>query len=117
MLRFKIVGSFTSHVWNSVRIVLVTGTLFSAGSLFSQQFLVTPYLQPGNASTLSKEQKVLIWQTDSVPGNFNVHCGLQRRNAAIKNSASAISSVELRLKGKPSRLYRAVLKDLLFDTI
>ena len=39
---------------------------------FGQKILIAPYLQPGNASGLNKEQKVLIWQTDSVPGNFLV---------------------------------------------
>ncbi|HEX5170490.1 MAG TPA: hypothetical protein VFW11_15040 [Cyclobacteriaceae bacterium] len=42
------------------------------GSSFSQEILVAPYIQPGNAPSFSLEEKILIWQTDSVPGKFKV---------------------------------------------
>lgn len=80
----------------------------------AQQILVHPYIQPGNASTLSKEQKVIIWQTDSVAANFKV--SFQLKNDP-KISTAEIQSVELRLKGKTTRLYRAALFDLKFDTV
>jgi len=91
--------------------------LIASVNLFSQRLLVTPYLQPGNASTLSKEQKVLIWQTDSIPGNFNVNYSLQEFGKADKILTAGVSSVDLQLKGKTTRLYRAVLEDLFFDTL
>ena len=71
-------------------------------NLFSQQILVMPYLQPGNASTLSKEQKVIIWQTDSIPGNFAVNYSLQEFSKADKFLTANISAVDLKLKGKPT---------------
>jgi len=86
-------------------------------SLYAQQLLVPPYLQPGNASTLSKEQRVLIWQTDSVPGSFSANYSLHRLSDTTKMLSAAISNVELKLKGKATRLYRAVLDGLLFDTL
>jgi len=94
-----------------------TLSLIVTGNLFSQQLLVTPYLQPGNASTLSKEQKVLIWQTDSIPGNFTVNYSLKEFSNTDKIYTANISSVSLQLKGKPTRLYRATLEGLLFDTL
>jgi len=84
------------------------------GSLFAQQILVRPYIQPGNVSTLAKEQKTLIWQTDSIPGNFTCTFKLQGVNTKILEAK--ISKVELKLKGQPTWLYRAVLKGLLFDS-
>ena len=98
-------------------ILFIVFSLFTIENLFSQQVLVIPYLQPGNASTLSKEQKVLIWQTDSIPGNFIVHFSLQKFSNTDKVSNASISNVELKLKGKPTRLYRAVLEGLIFDTL
>lgn len=74
-----------------------------------------PYLQPGNASSFSKEQKVLIWQTDSVPGNFTVTYTLH--GPANKIATTKTKSVQLNLKGKTTYLYRAVLSRLQFDTL
>jgi len=91
--------------------------MFFSWSLHAQQILVPPYLQPGNASGLGKEQKVLIWQTDSVPGNFIVNYSLHQFSDTAKVLSVTISSIELKLKGKTTRLYRAVLEDLLFDTL
>ena len=91
--------------------------LFSAQILEAQELLVKPYLQPGNASTLAKEEKVLIWQTDSVPANYTVQASLQNFTSSAKIIKAKASNVELKLKGKTTLLYRAVLKGLSFDTV
>ncbi len=118
MLKFNILELITFDLARTPKISLLTlFLLFAKGNLISQQLLVRPYLQPGNASTLSKEKKVLIWQTDSIPGNFTVNFGLQKFNVTAKVLSANISSVELRLRGKPTRLYRAVLEGLSFDTL
>jgi len=80
----------------------------------AQKILVAPYLQPGNASSLSNEQKVLIWQTDSVPGKFVVTYQL-KDNPKIQEAK--ISKVNLTFRGKSSVLYRATLRSLVFDTL
>ncbi len=116
--RFKILELIKFDLGNPCKIFpLIVFSLFAKGNLFSQHLLVAPYLQPGNASTLSNEQKVLIWQTDSIPGNFIVNFSLQKFNSADKVLDATITNVELKLKGKTTRLYRAVLKDLHFDTL
>ncbi len=117
MLKFNVLELIRSDFWKSTKLFLSIVFLFAIENLFSQHLLVTPYLQPGNASTLTKEQKVLIWQTDSIPGNYIVNFSLQKFTSNGKVLSSGISFVELKLKGKPTRLYRAVLKDLLFDTL
>ena len=60
--------------------------LFSAQILEAQELLVKPYLQPGNASTLAKEEKVLIWQTDSIPANYTVQASLQNFTSSGKDN-------------------------------
>ena len=87
--------------------------LLRAANLYGQQVLVRPYIQPGNASTLSKEKKVLIWQTDSVPGNFIASYQLKGNEKVFQARSS---NVELKVKGKTTVLYRAMLEDLQFDT-
>lgn len=86
----------------------------SAGA---QTMLVLPYLQPGNAPTFSKEMKVIIWQTDSVPGTFKVEFG---EGKSLENTpklmTAKVTSVELKLRGKTTILYRATLSGLQFDT-
>lgn len=83
---------------------------FSAG----QEILVPPYLQPGNAPDLKKEEKVLIWQTDGVSGEFKV--GFSEDPAFKRFREASISFVDLNFNEKDSKLYRAHLKDLNFDT-
>lgn len=92
--------------------------LFLAGfPAFSQRILVPPYLQPGNASTLSKEVKVVMWQTDSVPGTFVVqYAPGTTLEGAAKVSMAKISSDALVFFGHTSYLYRAQLTGLNFDT-
>lgn len=84
-------------------------------SAYAQQILVRPYVQPGNVSDLRKEQKVLIWQTDSIPGNFTVTYNLH--GTANKIIPAKTSFIRLNLKGKTTYLYRAVLEKLQFDTL
>ena len=61
----------------------------------AQEILVSPYIQPGNASGFAKEQKVILWQTDSLPGNFAVSYQLKGDE---KKRKAKISAVELKLK-------------------
>lgn len=83
----------------------------------AQEILVAPYLQPGNVSSLSKESKVVIWQTDSVAGNFKVRYAAGKSwETATRLYNAKISGVTLRIAGKMTLLYRAVLTGLEFDT-
>ena len=81
----------------------------------AQQILVSPYLQPGNGSTASREQKVLIWQTDSIPATFNVEFAAGNLGDVKKISTAKVSSVQLKLGGHTTILYRALLAGLKFD--
>ncbi len=93
--------------------------LLVVGSLrcFGQEILVRPYIQPGNTPTLSKEQKVVIWQTDSVPGAFKVEFAPGATlDGVAKIGIAKVSSAQLNLLGKVSYLYRAPLAGLNFDT-
>ena len=97
---------FSTLIMNrTILLILICGLSASA-----QKILVPPYLQPGNAPTLSKEQKVVIWQTDSIPGNFRVDfaAGASLEHAK-KLSVAKVTSVQLKLLGKTSFLYRATL--------
>ncbi len=81
---------------------------------YSQEILVPPYLQPGNSPTLRKEGKVLIWQTDSIPGSYKVECKLTSV-ASAKSIVAKTTSVKLKLFNKSTFLYRANLSGLDFD--
>lgn len=85
----------------------------ASGTLVGQTLLVKPYLQPGNAGKLSREEKVIIWETDSVPGQFTAT--YSKKNAGKPESAR-VQRVELRLNNKTTLLYRAELKKLEFDS-
>jgi acid phosphatase type 7 len=80
----------------------------------AQQILVPPYIQPGNTPNLNKEQKVLIWQTDSIPGKYAVEYTLNIPGQ--KTSTAKTSFVKLNLKNKTTFLYRANLTGLKFDS-
>jgi acid phosphatase type 7 len=98
-----------------VAIIHVTVSLFLLSfSIHAQEILVPPYLQPGNASALNREQKVLIWQTDSVPGKFKVEY-IQKTDGE-KTSLAKTTSDKLSLKNKTTFLYRANLGGLKFDS-
>jgi len=83
-------------------------------TVHSQTLLVHPYLQPGNSPTLSREQKVLIWQTDSIPGKYKVEFALD--SLGPKPSVAKVSVTKLNLKNKTTYLYRANLSGLKFDS-
>lgn len=93
--------------------------LFFATAVFvagAQTVIVAPYLQPGNASGLNKEQKVLVWQTDSVPGNFVVNYQLNTtKGKKPKIQQAKVVNTILKLNGKTTLLYRATLSGLKFD--
>ena len=79
----------------------------------AQDILVPPYLQPGNVPSLNKEEKVIIWQTDDQPGLFKVE--FTEGTSFNKSKVAKISSVNLNISEKPSKLYRATLRGLKFD--
>ena len=101
-----------------ILILLFIGVVAVAiGTTNAQKILVPPYLQPGNAPSLSKELKVVIWQTDSVPGNFKVDFGAGTSLAqTTKLQTAKVTSFQLKLLGKTTFLYRATLTGLQFDT-
>jgi len=84
-------------------------------NVIAQRILVRPYLQPGNVSDLKKEQKVLIWQTDSVPGNFTVTYNLYGSESNMEEAKPSV--VQLHIKNRTTFLYRAILTKLQFDTL
>jgi acid phosphatase type 7 len=90
--------------------------LVLAGTACAQHIIVPPYLQPGNASNLNREQKVVIWQTDSVPGNYTVQYGEGKSlDSSPKISTAKVSHVKLFLNNSTTYLYRATLSGLKFD--
>ena len=80
----------------------------------AQQIIVPPYIQPGNAPYLTKEQKIVIWQTDSVAGNYKVEFAVGTLGG--KASVAKTSWVKLNLNNKTTFLYRASLTGLKFDS-
>ncbi len=100
---------FFSRIWLSF--IFLVLHQFAAG----QEILVAPYLQPGNAPDLNREEKVIIWQTDDLPGNFKVE--FSEGTSFTKARSVKIASVNLNLLDKPSKLYRAKLGGLKFDKI
>jgi hypothetical protein len=84
----------------------------------AQQIVIPPYLQPGNTPTLQREEKVLIWQTDSVPGTFTVIYGVGTDMENLgKPEVGKVSVDELEFFGKTMLLYRAELTKLDFDKV
>ena len=82
-----------------------------SGQCLSQQIQVMPYIQPGNAPTLSREEKVIIWQTDSIPGSFTVEYGTNKRYTL----SATVTSTPLDLQNAHPIIYRATLPDLQFN--
>ncbi|HEX8331826.1 MAG TPA: metallophosphoesterase family protein [Segetibacter sp.] len=78
---------------------------------WSQKIQVTPYIQPGNAPTLAHEEKVIIWQTDSIPALFTVQYGTKGRY----NQSAIAKATPLDLGNAHPIVYRAVLPDLQFN--
>ena len=97
--------------------ILLTGLMGCGLTVSAQEILVQPYIQPGNASTLIKEQKVLIWHTDSVPATFTVEFAPGNSLADAKKIETVkVSFAQLKLRGQTTLLYRATLSGLKFDT-
>ena len=92
---------------------LLIGLLLFHLSASAQQILVSPYIQPGNASTLDYEEKVVIWQTDSITGQFTVEYGKTPGEYVSVN----VQSTRLHLGNSHLILYRAVLPKLEFDEV
>ncbi|MFI5129433.1 MAG: metallophosphoesterase [Chitinophagales bacterium] len=90
---------------------LLIGIILFHLSSSAQQILVSPYIQPGNASTLDYEEKVVIWQTDNVAGQFSVEYG-KNPNQYI---SAEVQTTHLHLGGRHLILYRSVLPKLEFD--
>jgi hypothetical protein len=90
--------------------LLLLCVLFSCQCL-AQTIQVTPYIQPGNAPTLSHEEKVIIWQTDSIPATFKVEYGTGKNY----NLSATVNATPLDLGNVHPIVYRAVLPDLKFD--
>ncbi|HAC23485.1 MAG TPA: hypothetical protein DCE81_01070 [Cytophagales bacterium] len=90
--------------------------LLAATAAVAQQVLVPPYLQPGNYPALTSEGKVLIWQTDTVPGAFVVEytAGTNFEHAK-KISRSKVTVTPLNLNKQTTLLYRSQLGKLKFD--
>lgn len=95
-------------------VAVLIGCCLSGFPVTAQQILVPPYLQPGNAPSLNKEVKVLIWQTDSIPGKYTVEYQ-QRSGTPGKLLQAKVSTVKLCLNNKTTFLYRAQLSSLKFD--
>lgn len=102
------------QLYKKIAMVLFVVPVFASSA---QTVIVTPYLQPGNVSALDKEQKVLVWQTDSVAGNFVVTYQLNTaKSKKSKIQHAAVVNTMLKLNGKTTMLYRATLGRLKFDT-
>jgi predicted MPP superfamily phosphohydrolase len=98
-----------------MKIIISCLCFISVCTLYCQEIIVSPYLQPGNAPKLSKEEKVLIWQTDSIPGTYTVEYLNGKFEEGVKKSIAKISSVKLSFNNKTTILYRARLASLKFD--
>src|SRR5688500_11436550 len=94
-----------------MKIQLCLLIILLSGKCLSQQIQVAPYIQPGNAPTLSREEKVVIWQTDSIAGNFTVDYGTNKNY----NQSASIKFTQLDFRNTHPILYRAILPDLEFD--
>jgi predicted MPP superfamily phosphohydrolase len=110
--------STDSHVNRQLQKWFLIVTLqFTFYFTFSQQMLVPPYIQPGNSSSFSREEKIVIWQTDSVPGTYKVEYTEGQFTDNAKASSAKISSVKLFLNDTTTILYRARLPRLKFDEL
>lgn len=98
---------------NQVKFSILSITLAITLSVNAQTILVPPYLQPGNASDLRKESKIVLWETDSVQGDFRVtySSSIEKGKAVV----AKVSKKSLRLNGKRTLLYSALLPKLTFD--
>jgi 3',5'-cyclic AMP phosphodiesterase CpdA len=90
--------------------------LIITGAASGQILEVPPYIQPGNASDLHHEKKVVIWQTDSTSAHFTVEFR-KGKNFDEEHGIhqGKVERVKLEFNGKVSWLYRAYLDHLEFD--
>jgi len=91
-------------------IFLMVLPIYSFG--FTLNIEVYPYLQPGNASKLDHEKKVILWQTNNEDASFEV---IYSKHGE-KSKTALITHKILPYSSQP-RLYRAELPDLSFDSI
>lgn len=75
----------------------------------AQGFLVEPYLQPGDASGLDREERVVLWEADTTPTAYSVEFAPERGR-----SKGAVARPNPTPWG--TLLYEAPLKGLAFDT-
>lgn len=99
-----------------MRSVLFIILVFIGIQGLAQQVLVPPYLQPGNAPSLSKEMKVILWQTDSVVATYSVEYAPGTTLEGTKVSLAKVTVDPLVFFGTTHLLYRAHLTGLSFDT-
>lgn len=86
------------------------------GLAAAQLLEVPPYVQPGDAPDLHHEKKVIVWQTDSVRGEFYVEFRKGKNFDEEHGIQKAkVERVRIAFKGKASWLYRAYLDHLDFD--
>ena len=100
------------------RIVPIVLLLLFQWTAMAQQIIVRPYLQPGNASGLGKEEKVLIWQAVGVPADFKVtYTGGRSFDDQKKVREAKVTSEVFNMGGVISRIYRATLNRLVLDSV
>lgn len=111
-------NSFNRNIqMTSLKYIALLFLLSISKQAISQQLLVPPYLQPGNNSTLVKEEKILIWQTDSVPTTYKVEYTLGKFKEGVKPKLAKVFLTKLFLNNKNTILYRARLPKLKFDEL
>lgn len=100
-----------------MRLILFVVLLLIGPLAVAQEILIPPYIQPGNTPSLSKEMKVVIWETDSVPGTFTVeYAAGSSLEGVAKLSVAKVSNDALTFGRLTYYLYRAPLTGLSFDT-
>lgn len=83
----------------------------------AQEIIVRPYLQPGNASNFSKEEKILIWQAVGVEGNFEVtYTGGRSFDGNKKIREAKVTHDVVNMGGVITRIYRARLNRVVLDS-
>ena len=104
------------RIMNHLRNLLVCFAVLASIHSSAQQFLVPPFVQPGDAPDLKHERKVIVWQTDSTSANFILEYqpGKTFDDAKVKQAAR-VTREKLDLAGRISYLYRAYLENLEFD--
>lgn len=101
----------------SIRIVPMVLFMLIQLAAFAQQIIVRPYIQPGNASGFSREEKVLVWQSVGLPADFKVtYTGGRSFDNKNKVREAKVSSEIFNMGGINTHLHRAQLSRLAFDS-